>query len=90
MEENQNRNENQNQEISIGEGDTNKLPLLKKRSSLKLRFSMKDNSLFRSSLDSNSGLKRKISFNPNTDIGNEQKSEKSYSNSKTSFSSIVK
>jgi hypothetical protein len=84
-----NQNQNQNNEILSEETDTTQLPLLRKRSSIKTRSSVKESG-FRSSLTINNGQNRKISFMEDTNIKDEKISEKSYSNSKTRFSSIVK
>lgn len=59
------------------------MPLLRKRSSLRPRCSMKE-----SGVTNKLGLKRKITFCEDRN-DDEKKSEKSYSESKTRFSSAV-
>ena len=68
------------------EQEKNNFPLLRKRSSLKPRSSLKDGGL---KIDNNLGLKRKISFHVDANEDDFTKSEKSYSDSKTRFSSAV-
>ena len=80
-------NQNENESVGVGARDTTKIPLVRKRSSLKPRCSMKEGGI--KPITNKLGLKRQITFNEDV-IENEKKSEKSYSNSKTRFSSVVR
>lgn len=80
--ESNNQNNNQNETEQLGVRDANALPLLRKRSSLKQRSSIKDGGVRFSNVN------RKITWTEDINK-DENKSEKSYSDSKTRFSSAV-
>lgn len=91
METNQQNSNNQNEnETTLGTRDSNPnaMPLLRKRSSLKQRSSLKDGGF--NFPNNKLALKRRITWNEDVDLEEgEKKSEKSYSDSKTRFSSAV-